>query len=98
MYQQYPTPQPQQYGLQYSGCMKMLLYVVSFLMPVIGIIAGIVFMSRPDLESKGLGQACLIIGIVSIVLACCVSVVLVIAWPTLIILLQEYALAWSAIA
>jgi hypothetical protein len=76
MYQQYPSPQPVYYPQQqYSGCLKAFLYVLSFLIPIAGVIIGIVFISRPDPESKGLGQACLIVGIVSFVLWCCVSIV-----------------------
>ena len=97
MYQQYPPPQPVYYGQQYSGCMKFFLYILSLWIPIVGIIIGIVFQSRPDPESKGLGRTCLILGIVSFALTCCISVILVIAWPTLMILLQEYALGWLAI-
>jgi hypothetical protein len=76
MYQQYPPQQPVYYGSQYSGCMKLLLYGISFFMPLAGLIIGVIFLSRPDPESKSLGQTCLIIGIVSMVLWCCVSIVI----------------------
>ncbi len=81
MYQQYPGqqpmyPQPPYYGQQYSGCVKFLLYALSFLVPLAGIIIAIVFMTRPDPESKGLGRTCLILGIVSIALGCCIGVAL----------------------
>lgn len=86
--QQYPPPQPGYYGSQYSGCMKFALYAISFLIPLAGVIAGIVFMSRQDPESKSLGQTCLIIGIVSFVLWCCIGAVVGLA-PTLLIPLLE---------
>jgi hypothetical protein len=73
MYQQYPPQQPVYYPQQqYSGCVKFILYALAFLTPLpIGIIIGIVFMSRPDPESKSLGNVCLIISIISVVLQCC---------------------------
>jgi hypothetical protein len=73
MYQQYPPQQPVYYAQpQYSGCLKFVLYALAFFAPLpIGIIIGIVFMSRPDPESKSLGNACLIISIIAVVLQCC---------------------------
>ena len=72
MYQQYPPPQPAYYPQQqYGGCLKAFLYSLSLLIPLAGIIVGIVFMSRPDPESKSLGNACLIIAIISMVIQCC---------------------------
>ena len=70
---QYPQPgyyPPQQ---QYSGCIKFILYALAFLSPLpVGIIIAIVFMSRSDPESKSLGNTCLIISIISLVVLCCV--------------------------
>jgi hypothetical protein len=79
MYQQYPQPQPVYYQpqQQYSGCLKWFLYILSFVAPFpVGIIIAIIFLSRPDPESKSLGNACLIVSIVSMVIYCCVTVVL----------------------
>jgi len=77
MYQQYPQQQPVYYPQQqqYSGCLKAFLYILSFLVPIAGVIIGIVFISRPDPESKSLGNACLIVGIAAIVIWCCLSLV-----------------------
>lgn len=69
-----PPPQPVYYGPRYSGCMKFIIYAASFFIPLVGIIAAIVFMSRQDPESKRLGQTALILGIISIVLSCCFGV------------------------
>ncbi len=96
MQQQYPPPQPVYYGQQYGGCMKLILYILSLWIPLAGVIIGVIFMSRPDPESKRLGQTCLILGIISFVLSCCLVVVGIIAWPTLLILMEEYALGWLA--
>jgi hypothetical protein len=76
MYVPYPPPQPAYYyGPRYSGCFRFFLYAVSFFIPVAGLIIGLIFMARPDPESKGLGRTCLIIGVISIVLSCCATIV-----------------------
>jgi hypothetical protein len=56
---------------RYSSGMKILLYVVSFLVPLAGIIIGVIYMGKEDEESKALGKTCLIIAIVAFVLVCC---------------------------
>jgi hypothetical protein len=89
MYQQYPQPAhyPQQ---QYSGCLKFLLYALALLWPVpAGIIVAIIFMSRPDPESKSLGNACLIISIIAVVLQCCAGIGFGVFSGFLPILLEE---------
>ena len=70
-YQQQPPPS--YYGPRYSGCLKFILYAVSFFIPIAGLIIGIIFMSKGDPESNALGKACLIISIVAIVIGCCVG-------------------------
>jgi len=93
MYQQYPQypQQPVYYQQQqYSGCLKFLLYAISFLWPLpIGFIIAIVFLSRPDPESKSLGNACLIISIITLVIYCCLSIAGIVAWPTLLVFLES---------
>jgi hypothetical protein len=74
MYPQY-SQQPIYYGSQYSGCLKLFLYAISFFIPLAGVIIGVVFLSRADPESKRLGQTCLIISIISFVLSCCLALV-----------------------
>lgn len=91
MYQQYPQQQPAYYQQpqQYSGCLKWFLYILSFFAPFpVGIIIAIVFLSRPDPESKSLGNACMIVSIISIVIYCCVSIAIILfsgALPILMI-------------
>ena len=72
----YPPPQPVPVyaGPRYSGCMKFILYIASFFIPLVGIIVAIIYMSRQDPESKRLGQTCLILGIISFILSCCVGI------------------------
>ncbi|WP_077213460.1 hypothetical protein [Bacillus dakarensis] len=53
-----------------SGGVKVLLYLLSFFVPVAGIILGIVWMNDADMEKKQIGKTCLIVGIVAIVLSC----------------------------
>jgi len=71
-YQQQPPPPV--YQPQYSGCLKFILYALSFCIPLVGIIAGIIFMSKGNPEASSLGKTCLIISIVAIVIGCCVGV------------------------
>ena len=40
---------------RYSSGMKILLYIVSFLVPLAGIIIGVIYMGKEDEESKALG-------------------------------------------
>ena len=56
---------------RYSQGMKILFYVLAVVLPVVGIIIGIVLMTKEDEESKALGKNVLIVGIVVAVLACC---------------------------
>jgi len=60
---------------RYSQGMKILFYVLAVLFSPVGIIIGIVLMTREDEESKALGKNVLIVSIVVLVLACCGSVV-----------------------
>ena len=71
-YQQQPPPPV--YQPQYSGCLKFILYALSFFIPLVGIIAAIVFMSKGNPEASSLGKTCLIISIVAIVIGCCLGV------------------------
>jgi hypothetical protein len=57
-------------GVEVSGGLKALLYILSFFIPVVGLIVGIIWMNGEDIEKKAIGKTCLTIGIVSIVLSC----------------------------
>jgi hypothetical protein len=57
-------------GISLSKGQRALLYILSFIIPVVGIILGIVWMNDHDLDKKAIGKTCLIVGIVSIVLSC----------------------------
>ncbi len=71
----YQPPQQVYYGSRYSGCLKLFLYGLSLLIPFLGIVLGLIYISRPDPESKQLGQVCLILGIVSFVVTCCLGTI-----------------------
>jgi len=91
---QYPPPgyPPQQPYYppppQYGGCLKFFLYGFSLFIPLAGFILGAVYISKGDPESKSLGRACLIIAVVSTLLACCLGVGLGVVPPILAVLLE----------
>jgi hypothetical protein len=68
-----PAYPPQYYGPRYSGCLKFVLYALSFFIPLVGIIAGVIYMSKGDPESSGLGKTCLIISVTAIIIGCCIG-------------------------
>jgi RsiW-degrading membrane proteinase PrsW (M82 family) len=59
---------------KYSTGMRWLLYILS-LIPLVGLIAGIVLMTKEDAESKQVGKNCIIAMIIGVVLifacVCC---------------------------
>lgn len=54
---------------------KWLWYVLSFIVPLVGIILGIIYMQKPEPEVKKFGKTCLIVAIISVV-ACIVCYVI----------------------
>ena len=73
---------------RYSQGMKILFYALAVLVPVVGIIVGIVLMNKEDEESKALGKNVLIVGIVMTVLVCCCIVLVIGVLPALLTALQ----------
>jgi predicted RNA-binding Zn-ribbon protein involved in translation (DUF1610 family) len=65
---------PQQETL--SGGMRVLVYILSVLIPLAGIIIGIIFYVKPDPEMKRVGKNCIIIAIVVWAVAAIVSIAL----------------------
>lgn len=51
-----------------STGLRIVLYVLSVLFPIVGIIVGIIFLTRDSPDEKHVGKICLILGIVSILL------------------------------
>ena len=56
-----PMPQP-----AVSGGLKILLYLLSFFIPIVGFIIGAIYYTKP--ETKEVGKMCIILGVLSIVL------------------------------
>ena len=83
-----PPPQypPQPYAPQYSGCLKFTFYGLSVVIPLAGLIIGIVYMSKGDPESKSLGRTCLIISIAVTVIGICIGVAFAV-FPALLALI-----------
>lgn len=66
-----PPPGPPSGGSNVpEGGMKILLYILSFLIPLAGIVIGIIFYTKNTLEEKQFGKMCIILAVVSIVLFC----------------------------
>lgn len=59
-----------------STGMVVLLYIASILVPIAGIIIGVIFMSRDDPEEKRVGKFCIILGILGILLSIGLAAVL----------------------
>jgi hypothetical protein len=54
---------------QMSDGMKILLYIVSFLFSIVGIIIGVYYMTKNEPEYKEVGKICLVLGLVGIVVS-----------------------------
>jgi hypothetical protein len=55
---------------KYSAGIRWILYILSFLSVVVGLIVGIVLMTKDDAESKAVGKNCLIAMVLGLVLYC----------------------------
>jgi hypothetical protein len=69
-----PAPSPQPYGQpqqQYEslGALKYVLYVLSFLSLLIGIVIFLIWMNDPNPEKKRVGKNCLFISLAAILLS-----------------------------
>jgi hypothetical protein len=54
---------------------RSLFYLLSFLIPIAGIVLGIIYLTKDDPECKAFGKNCIIAAILLIV-ACCVCYIL----------------------
>jgi len=68
--QPYGGPPPMGQDPPVDDGFKMLMYIVSFLFPIAGIIVGIVYNSTPELHHKEFGKNCLMIAIGTTVIGC----------------------------
>jgi hypothetical protein len=56
-----------------------LWYILSFIIPILGIILGAIYLGKPEPENKRFGKNCLIAAVIyMVVVACCVVVYLVV--------------------
>jgi hypothetical protein len=73
--------QPQGGGV--STGMKIVLYILSFFIFILGIIIGVIFYSKGDPESKHVGKMCIILAILGVVVGIvCWAVIVAIAGLT----------------
>ena len=63
--------------------MKIFLYLLSFIIPIVGFIIGAIYYTKPEPEYKHVGKMCIILGLLSILLVVICWVVVVAAfWTT----------------
>lgn len=75
----YGQPMPQQEAV--SGGMKILLYLVSLFIPIIGFIIGAIYYGKP--ETKEVGKMCIILSVINLVLiVVCWVVAVALIWST----------------
>jgi hypothetical protein len=63
-------------GPQISDGMKILLYIVSFLFSIVGIIIGVYYLTKSEQEYKDVGKICLVLALVGIVVGVLCSLAL----------------------
>ena len=51
-----------------SSGVKILVYLLSFFIPIVGFIIGVIFYTRPEPEQKHVGKMCFILALLSIFL------------------------------
>lgn len=59
---------PQMAQPQISEGMKILFYILSFLIFIVGIIIGVIYYTKSDPESKHVGKMCIILAIVGVLI------------------------------
>lgn len=74
-----PPPGAQPPPAAPEGGLRIALYILSFVIPLVGIIVGIIYFTKDDPDAKAFGKLCLILAGVAIV-------VCVVAWCAMLIL------------
>jgi len=49
---------------------RFLIYLLSFVLPLVGLAVGMVYYIRPQEEARRFGKVCLIVGISALILSC----------------------------
>ena len=63
--------------------MKIFLYLLSFIIPIVGFIIGAIYYTKPEPEYKHVGKMCIILGLLSILLVVvCWIVVAAVFWTS----------------
>jgi len=76
-----PQQQYQQPVEPLGSGMTILLYLLSFFIPIIGIIIGLIWMGAgADSERRRVGKMCLILGVLSIILWVVIAIVISAVW------------------
>lgn len=65
--------------------MKIFLYLLSFLIPIVGFIIGAIYYTKPEADYKHVGKMCILFGLLSIV-------IWVVCWGVLF--MATWSLAW----
>ena len=60
---------------KFSPVVRWVLYIVSFISGMVGVVVGVLLMTQDNQESKDVGKNCLIAAVVGIVFWCLCSVV-----------------------
>ena len=68
---------PQMAQPQISEGMKILFYILSFLIFIVGIIIGVIYYTKPDPESKHVGKMCIILAVLGVLIGvvCAVAII-----------------------
>jgi hypothetical protein len=74
-----------------------LFYVISFLVPLAGIIIGAIYMGKPDPECKRFGKNCLIAAIAYFVVSCVCVILLFLMYILLYVLIFGLAVVGTVI-
>jgi hypothetical protein len=64
------TPQPSTVGPAPEGSTRILLLIASFILPIVGIVLGVLYLQRPDEASRHFARQALIAAIAFFVVFC----------------------------
>ncbi len=73
-----------------SGGMKILLYLLSFFIPVVGFIVGFIYYTKPNPEERRIGKNCIILAVIAIIWPCLLCFIVPLLWGASLL-----ALPWA---
>lgn len=75
-----------------SGGMKILLYLLSFFIPVVGFIVGFIYYTKPNPEERRIGKNCIILAVIAIIWPCLLCFLIIpLLWGA------AFVLPWAAV-